>query len=239
MPAFSLLVPAGMSLLGGLMGSKTQTTGAQAPKTTVQNGTSNSFTQNAIDPRMEPYIYGDNGVLSRANSLYQSNPTGLNPQMLQGMNSQWNQLGASKQGYDQMQNLGMGLMGGGTAGNPFTGGGGIAPQSMTYKPATLGAGSQTIDPFQAIQMPAPVAVGGYGGGGIDYGGGGDGSGQPKAPTAPSEPFNPLGYLDEDGNWVNKTRVGGSNMQSSSPSFGGYFGYSSPPDAGGNSSGGGE
>lgn len=181
MPFLSFL-PAGLSLLGGLMGSEEKTVGkveATAPKTSTTNSShgSSSLTQQKIDPRMEAAIYGAGGIVPTATDWYNNNRSGLNEKMITGMNNQWNQLGASKQGFDQMQNLGMGLMGGGTAGNPFTGGGGIAPQQLTYKPAEFGANSSVNSPFvmpvsTPIAAAMPASSGGGGGGG---GGGGDGN----------------------------------------------------------------
>jgi hypothetical protein len=172
-----------MSLLGGLMGSEEKTVGKVDPssRTTVSNSSHGSSTQNKIDPRMEQAIYGAGGIMPNASAWYAQNQSGLNDKMITGMNNQWNQLGASKQGFDQMQNLGMGLMGGGSAGNPFTGGGGIAPQQLSYKPAEMGGGSVSgggaSSPFvMPTPAPAPAMLPSYdtggGGGGGDSGSGG-------------------------------------------------------------------
>lgn len=135
------------SLLGGLLGSK-------------GSSTSNS-SQQTLDPRMADAVYGVNGVIPSAQDWYSKNKTGLNAMMLEGMDNTYNQLGASRQGYNQMQNLGMGLLGGGAAGNPFAGGynggtdfsmgmngngGSIAPKAMSYVPASV---TQTPSPFAA------------------------------------------------------------------------------------------
>lgn len=158
------LLTIGLGALGSILGSEGQNSGGS------QNGTSNSnssaagegFTQNFIDPRFEPYIYGQGGVLGSAYDWYNQNRGGTNPQSLEGMNNQWAQLGASKQGFDAMQNLGMGMMGQGSTGNPFSGGyqgggtfptTGIAPQNLTYTPAQFGQGG----PFVERQI-APVAA---------------------------------------------------------------------------------
>ena len=134
-------------LIGGLLGSGGNQSSGTVSKTT--------------DPRIDPYIYGPDGILPAAADWYSKNKTGLNAQMLQGMDNQWNQANASRQGFNQMQNLGMGLMGAGVAGNPFSGGyqggtnfsgglngkgGSIAPQSMSYRPAQV---TQTTSPFAA------------------------------------------------------------------------------------------
>lgn len=125
-------------LIGGLLGGK------ESKQT--------QSSQQTLDPRMESAVYGANGVIPSAQALYQANPSGLNGQMISGMDNQWAQLTNSAQGYNQMQNMGMGLMGGGMAANPFTSGyqgggdfqgsvngrgGSIAPQAMSYQPAQL------------------------------------------------------------------------------------------------------
>lgn len=146
--------------------------GGQAKNEAARSVTSGgSSSKSYIDPRMENMLYGQGGVIPNAQNWYQQNQSGLNDKMITGMNNQWNQLGASKQGFDQMQNMGMGLMGGGVAGNPFTGGGGMAKQdvqNMMYKPAAQEAsGGQN-----QFQMPAPysaptmAAQPSYGGGGL-------------------------------------------------------------------------
>ena len=75
---------------------------------------------NTIDPRLADAIYGSNGSVPLAQQWMAANKTGMNGQMQQGLNNQAAQYAASKPGFDQMQNLGLGLMGGGVAGNPFS-----------------------------------------------------------------------------------------------------------------------
>lgn len=195
MPAFTYLIPAGLSLLGGLMGSEEKTTGKTNPtsQTTVSSGSHGSSTQHRIDPRMEQAIYGAGGIMPNVASWYQQNQSGLNDKMITGMNNQWDQLGASKQGFDQMQNLGMGLMNVGAAGNPFTGGGGVAPGQFSYKPAEMNTASSVNSPFT---MPAPMAapsmLPAYGGGGGGYGGE-----QPAAAAAPAAAPSTSGFWFDD------------------------------------------
>lgn len=129
-----------------------------------------SSSQSYIDPRMENILYGTGGIIPQATDWWNNNSSGTNEQMITGMNNTWNQLGASGQGYNQMQNLGMGLMGGGAAGNPFTGTGGIAAQQVQYTPATFSAGTE--NPFvQKEQKPLSVLPQASSGGGV----GGDGA----------------------------------------------------------------
>ena len=125
-------------VLGGLLGG--------------EGNSQTATTQNKIDPRMDPYIYGDGGILPSASAWYSQNQTGLNPQMLAGLNNQWSQLGASKSGYDTMQNLGLSMMGGGVAGNPFSNGtmanGGTMPSAGAGIPQGIPATQQPYHPAQ-------------------------------------------------------------------------------------------
>lgn len=139
-------------VVGGLLGGQGQKT---------------SQTQaNSIDPRFAEQLYGAGGLLPAAKDWYSQNKSGLNQPMLDGMNNQYNQHAASGQGFNQMQNLGMGLLSGGAAGNPFAGGytggtdfkggmngngGGIAPTHQSYTPAQSSAG---ISPFSMPVMKA-------------------------------------------------------------------------------------
>ena len=150
--------------------------------TSTTSGSSHS--QSYIDPRMENILYGTGGIIPQATDWWNNNSSGTNEQMITGMNNTWNQLGASGQGYNQMQNLGMQLMGGGAAGNPFTGTGGIAAQQVQYTPATFSAGTE--NPFvQKEQKPLSVLPQASSGGGV----GGDGALDTaiKAMAAPTPP----------------------------------------------------
>lgn len=102
----SLLTSLAGPVIGGLLGG---------------SGSKSSQTQtNTIDPRLAEAIYGSNGSVPAAQQWFSQNKTGMNPQMQQGLTNQAAQYAASKPGFDQMQNLGLGLMGGGVAGNPFS-----------------------------------------------------------------------------------------------------------------------
>jgi hypothetical protein len=121
-------------------------------------------TQQTLDPRMESAIYGDGGLVKGAQDWYSQNKTGLNNQMLTGMNNQWNQHGASQQGFNQMQSAGMGLMGQSVAGNPFASGysggtnfgsGGLLANPQQYQPAQQASGG--VNPFSMpVQAAAPT-----------------------------------------------------------------------------------
>jgi hypothetical protein len=139
-------------LIGGLLG------GEESKQT--------QSTQQTLDPRMEGAIYGEGGLLSGAKDWYSQNKTGLNDQMLTGMNNQWTQHGASQQGFNAMQNMGMGLMGQGVAGNPFASGysggtnfgnTGMQASPQQYQPAQQASGGAS--PFSmpvAAPTPSPV-----------------------------------------------------------------------------------
>jgi hypothetical protein len=155
----------GAPLIGGLLGSGGNETQQQ--------------TQARIDPRLDDAIYGEGGAVPSAQDWYAKNKSGLNNAMLTGMNNQMAQLGASTQGYNQMQNLGMGMMGAGVSGNPFSSGytggtnfagstggngGSIAPSQQSYAPAAFSApsGNAFGTPEQMLAMSN--AGGGWGGG---------------------------------------------------------------------------
>lgn len=104
--------PAAAATIGGLLGSKGVNTSATQ--------------QNRMDPRMDAYVYGANGtggLLADAAKLYanQSQNGGLNANQRAGLNMQLQTLQSPQftQGYDTMRNMGMSLMNGGVASNPF------------------------------------------------------------------------------------------------------------------------
>lgn len=138
-------------VIGGLLGS---------------GGSSSTQTQqNQIDPRMAKYIYGDDntqGLLDSAYNWYNKNRSGLNDQMLQGLNSQWNVLSnpSTMAGYQQQAALGSGLMSAPVMGNPFADGRASLRSSTSGPSSNLGFGP----PIQAAgasggngrQQPQPV-----------------------------------------------------------------------------------
>ena len=160
---------AGVSLLGGLMGSNS------GDKSTTQ--------KQSMDPRMDRYVYGadgQSGLLGNAWNLYQQQAQngGLNDLMRQGMNMQLQTLQSPQYaaGYEQMRNLGTSLMSGGVAGNPFTGGGTKSAPS-TYTPfqyqgiqnaslPTYNTSPQLVSPqTQAALNTLTTGAGGSGGSG--------------------------------------------------------------------------
>lgn len=251
----SWAIPVGGAILGGLFGSEEKTVGKTNPTSQTTNSSGGSHTQQYLDPRMEQAIYGQGGIMPNAAAWYAQNQSGLNDRMVTGMNNQWNQLGASTQGFNQMQNLGMGLLGGGAAGNPFTGGGGIAPQQLSYQPANFSSGGTNPFTMPAPTAPAPAMGGGGGGGGGYGGGGGDNSGvlgaamnQMPAMGGAEPMYDVEGMLLNSpytgGGYKPVAWNGGSNFNmptTSTAGYGGYGGYSTLPPASNYSgySGGGE
>lgn len=143
---FEFLAP----IVGGLLGS---------------SGSESSQTSNKIDDRLAPYVYGKNGqggLLSDVMKLYgqQSGMGGLNGLQRAGMESQ-RQVYASPQftqGYDAMRSMGMGLMGGGVAQNPFTSGGGMGG-GMPQQPSVVRPNTNMqYQPYTPQQTPALAAM---------------------------------------------------------------------------------
>lgn len=138
------------SVVGGLLGG---------------GGSESSQTSNKIDPRLAEYVYGKDGkggLLSNVNSLYQQQfaQGGLNELQRSGLESQ-RQVYASPQytqGYDAMRSMGMGLLGGGVAGNPFTSGGGMQQQGghqMAQQPSVVRPNTNMqYQPYTPQQTPS-------------------------------------------------------------------------------------
>lgn len=147
-------------VIGGLLGGS-------------NGASSSSNTQsNQINPNVAKYVYGtdgNGGLLSDASSLYRNQfaQGGLNPMQMGGLEMQRQVLASPQysQGYDAMRSLGMGLMGGGVAGNPFTGGQTARSNTnMAYSPFSYnGAGvpqsmiNAVTQPIQQAQAPAQQA----------------------------------------------------------------------------------
>lgn len=107
------------------------------------SGGSSQTTTNEVDPRLAAYLYGEDGkggLLSDVSKWYQANRSGLNPQMAQGLNTQWATLNdpATMGGYKQMSALGSGLMGAPVMGNPFSDG------RVSLRSGGAGVGSQNL-----------------------------------------------------------------------------------------------
>lgn len=110
----SILSSVAGPLIGGLLG------GSEDAPTQTQ-------TSNTLDPRIAKYVYGDSsttGILPSAADWFNQNKSGLNQQMIDGLNRQYNVYSDPNvaQGYTNQQNLGQALLGAGIAGNPFTDG---------------------------------------------------------------------------------------------------------------------
>ena len=146
----SLLTSLAGPVIGGLLGG---------------SGSKSSQTQtNTIDLRLADAIYGANGSVPAAQQWFSQNKSGMNSQMQQGLNNQASQYAASKPGYDTMQNLGLGLMNSGVAGNPFSqgysGGTNFAPQGRTNMAGTnQPSAQQTTQAYTpAVFDSAPVTA---------------------------------------------------------------------------------
>lgn len=133
-------------VLGGLLGGG----GSKSSQTT----------SNTIDPRLADAIYGSNGSVPAAQQWFSQNKSGMNSQMQQGLNNQASQYAASKPGFDTMQNLGLGLMNSGVAGNPFSqgysGGTNFAPQGRTNMAGTNQPIAQQTAYTPAVFDSAPI-----------------------------------------------------------------------------------
>lgn len=138
------------SVVGGLLGG---------------GGSESSQTSNKIDDRLAPYVYGKDGkggLLADVNSLYQQQSAqgGLNPMMRAGLESQRQVLASPQytQGYDAMRSMGLGLMGGGVAQNPFTSGGSVGG-GATQNPSVVRPTTNTqYQPFQPQQTESLQAM---------------------------------------------------------------------------------
>lgn len=137
------------SVVGGLLGG---------------GGSESSQTSNKIDDRLAPYVYGKDGkggLLADVMGQYQQQfaQGGLNPMMRAGLESQRQVLASPQytQGYDAMRSMGLGLMGGGVAQNPFTSGGmggSSTPAPSVVRPTT----NTQYQPFQPQQTESLQAM---------------------------------------------------------------------------------
>ena len=127
----------------------------------MSSGSNNAVTntQKIIDPRLANYLYGGNlgGLLGGVNNLYakQQAQGGLNPLQTAGLEMQRRTLmdPGYSQGYGSARSLGMGLLGQGVAGNPFS----AAPTAMPMTAGGLqpnGAPMMTIGPQQGLGLSA-------------------------------------------------------------------------------------
>jgi len=154
-------------VVGGLMGGK---------------GSGSSATQKQeLDPRMQSLLYGKDGgkgLLGSANDLFQQQSAngGLNQYQRAGLEGQRQFLTSDgySQGYDAMRDLGMGLLGGGVASNPFTSGprsgtlgagpsGGmgapaVRPQTASYKPFSYQNNSGLAGAFSPFSSEAQAPM---------------------------------------------------------------------------------
>ena len=148
--AVGLIGSIGAPLIGGLMGGSE---GAKGQTTTAQQ---------TLDPRIAKYLYGENGsggLMGNTSDLYQKQlgQGGLNPMQNAGLEMQRQAYTDPRYGqsYNNMRDVGIGLMGGGAAGNPFTQGGRMGQQQNLGFAAPQQAPMQTSAAYQPIpQTPA-------------------------------------------------------------------------------------
>lgn len=150
----SLIGPVVGGLLGGSEGAKGQTT----------------TQQQTLDPRIAKYLYGANGeggLMGNTSDLYQKQLAqgGLNPMQNAGLEMQRQAYTDPRYGqsFSSMRDVGMGLMGGGMAGNPFNQGGRMgqqqqnlgfaAPQPQQQAPQQTSAAYQPIPQTPAYEAP--------------------------------------------------------------------------------------
>lgn len=143
-----------------------------------KSGGGSSSTTQQVDPRLAHYLYGEDdkgGLLKDVDLWYQANKSGLNDQMAQGLNTQWNVYNDPKTlgGYQQMSNLGSGLMSTPIVGNPFGDGrlslGGVGnlgmgsqqPQAQQQAPQSYGMPASAQQAMPAAPGPFTSAQPGY------------------------------------------------------------------------------
>ena len=155
--AAGLIGSIGAPLIGGLLGGSEGARGQTAT------------TQQTLDPRIAKYLYGANGeggLMGNTSDLYQKQLAqgGLNPMQNAGLEMQRQAYTDPRYGqsFSNMRDVGMGLMNGGSAGNPFMQGGRMgqpqqnlgfaAPQAPQQAPQQTSAAYQPIP--QTPQAPA-------------------------------------------------------------------------------------
>jgi len=146
--------------IGGLLG---------AAAGAANSGDKQQTSQQRLDPRMEALLYGADGkggYLGAATDWFNQNKGG-NPLMLQGaqMMADYYKSPQYTEGYNTLRSTGLGLLGSGMAGNPFTQPGGM-PSSLggglpAMNMASMGGGMPQM-PQAKVDAP-PQAFDGGGG----------------------------------------------------------------------------
>lgn len=119
----------------------------------LSSGGNTKTTSQTMDPRLAQYLFGqdgNSGLMADAASVYKQQMAqgGLNPMQTQGLNMRAQYLNSPqyKQTFDQMQQVGTGLLSAPMAGNPFTQGKqGAAPVASSY---SYNPNQQTIQPIR-------------------------------------------------------------------------------------------
>lgn len=127
--SWGMVAAAGVSLVGGMIGKKGQ-----------QGSTS---TQQVMDPRMAPFIFGNNGQGGLMNMTQDQLLRSQSPERMQG--------------WDNMMQRGQGLLSGSVAGNPFSGGQYQGGTLRGMNPGLLQNGLGHFSPPAPVTpMPAPA-----------------------------------------------------------------------------------
>lgn len=129
-------------------------------------GTNTATSQSKTDPRLDPYIYGDQGYLKALQNKYNANPSGINPLMQQALDIGTANLTDPQyaQTYQNMRNFGNGLLSQPLAGNPFTNGQGGQVQGLLSNfggraQSMIGQGGGLLGNSRQNQMQQPVTTG--------------------------------------------------------------------------------
>lgn len=111
------------NLLGGISGGQALAGLLGGAAGIAGSGPETSTSQDKMDPRMDPYVYGDEGVLKAAQDLYNKHKDG-NPMVQRGakMTEDYYTSPEFIEEQKKRRAIGMGLLGGPVAGNPFNDG---------------------------------------------------------------------------------------------------------------------
>lgn len=147
MPMAAFITAVAPTVIGAVLG------GSQSAPTTKE--------QNRTDPRLDPYIYGPDGIAKGWADWYAANKSGMNPQMRAGLDRQNAVYSdpANAQGYTNISNVGQSLLsikpmgnGYGQQGLMAQGGAGMPASGGRYQPQPMQQQQQTM-PYQMPEQP--------------------------------------------------------------------------------------
>ena len=134
---FATIMPYVPAIAGALLGGS--------------SGGSSATQRQEIDPRVRQSVFGTGGLLDNVDALRntQYSQGGLNQMQNAGLEMQRQNYMSPQytQGFDSMRNMGLSLMGGGVASNPFTRG----TASPNFTQSQNNTGSANYTPFQYSQ----------------------------------------------------------------------------------------